>query len=732
MTPEHVEEVISLGLRILPTQDKKPLIKDWPNKASSDAEQIRSWWQHCPNAQPAAVVPDDIEIWDIDPRNGGSLEALEAVTGPLPETLTSWSGRGDGGRHLWFKRPAGEISQRQLPKGVDKRTSRNYVIIPPALHNETGQPYTWNNVPYFAELPAQAVEALEPRKPSVTLPAPVSEHPGNLNGLVRSVAEAVEGERNVKLFWAACRAFDHGDTEIIQDLFDAALSVGLTESEATSTIDSARQTDRQPVEPFVQRGNFSPTVQHHTPASHDAPDREPIAVMTQQPETPMHWQDANLRSHQRIAARLTQYADGQALYVDGIGWHYWSGTHWAPDHRETRIHALLSDLLQMSWLEAMNDQALQSDVKSAMTATGSRGVIDLASRSPQLFTAQVDQDPYLLNCTNGTLDLHTLQLRPHDPADRITKITNAGYDPNAAATSWERFLETSLPDPAVRSFMQRYAGLSLIGKVIEHVMLIATGTGRNGKGVLARTLSRALGDYAVTATNDLLVTGRHGGKTAGELAAQMVLRGARFAVMSELDKNDKMNEALLKSLTGGDEITAKLMGQNFVSFMPSHSFFLQTNDLPAMDAGAEAAWTRVRVVPFDVSFKGREDHGLEERLEVELAGVLTWAVEGLRAYQQTGLDEPDAVKASTDAYRSDNDAVSRFIADRCVMNPAASVATSKLTEAYNQWAAVNGEQSLAARALGKDIRQMNGIGETRTNSGRGLTGIGIKADEANP
>src|SRR5699024_8636303 len=189
------------------------------------------------------------------------------------------------------------------------------------------------------------------------------------------------------------------------------------------------------------------------------------------------------------------------------------------------------------------------------------------------------------------------------------------------------------------------------------------GTGRNGKGVLARTLSKALGDYAVTATNDLLVTGRHGGKTAGELAAQMVLRGARFAVMSELDKNDKMNETLMKSLTGGDEITAKLMGQNFVSFMPSHSFFLQTNDLPAMDAGAEAAWTRVRVVPFDVSFKGREDHGLEERLETELSGVLTWAVEGLRQYQQTGLDEPDAVTASTDAYRSDNDALSRFIAD---------------------------------------------------------------------
>lgn len=267
MTPEQLEEVISLGLRILPTKDKRSLIKDWPNTASSDPEQIRSWWKQWPHAQPAAVVPEDITIFDIDIRNGGSLEALEAVAGPLPDTLTSWSGRGDGGCHLWFKKPATEISQRQLPPGVDlRKPGVHYVIIPPALHPVTGQPYTWNSVPYVAELPAQAVEALAPPKPRVTLPAPVSEHSGNLNGLVRSVSEAVEGERNEKLFWASCRAFDHGDDDIIQDLFEAALSVGLTESEASSTIDSARRTDRQPVEPFVP-SYLAPIPNQVTPSS---------------------------------------------------------------------------------------------------------------------------------------------------------------------------------------------------------------------------------------------------------------------------------------------------------------------------------------------------------------------------------------------------------------------------------------------------------------------------------
>lgn len=456
---------------------------------------------------------------------------------------------------------------------------------------------------------------------------------------------------------------------------------------------------------------------------------EQAEIEAQEHASSIDWNDHNLRSHQRIAKRLAQYAQGYALFVEGTGWHYWTGTHWAPDVHQARIYDTLSSLLKVSWAESMRDKDLQADVRSAMTASGSSGVIDLASRSPELFTSQVDQDPYLLNCRNGTLDLHTLQLRPHDPADKITKIAGADYDPAAQATSWTEFLATSLPEQPVQDFVQRYVGLSLIGRVIEHVMLIATGTGRNGKGVLARTLAKALGDYAVTATNDLLVTGRHGGKTAGELAAQMILRGARFAVMSELDKNDRMNEALLKSLTGGDEITAKLMGQNYVSFMPSHSFFLQTNDLPAMDANAKAAWARVRVVPFDVSFEGREDHGLEERLEAELSGVLTWAIEGLRAYQQTGLDEPEAVQRSTNAYKSENDALSRFIADRCVLQESAFTPTGQLADEYAQWADESGEEKLTSAVIGKQLSNVPGLARKTVRGTRGFTGIGIKAHD---
>lgn len=451
----------------------------------------------------------------------------------------------------------------------------------------------------------------------------------------------------------------------------------------------------------------------------------PVAFATpaDRDDSPSDWGDKGLRSHQRIAARLARYAAGKALYVNGGGWHYWDGSRWAPDAREANVNKMLTDLLKTSWAESMSDPDLASDVRASMTATGSSGVLSLASR--QLFTEEVDGDPWLLNCRNGTLDLHTLELRPHLPADLITKITAASYDPNAASGTWTKFLESSLPNSNVREFLQRFAGMSLVGRVLEHVLVIATGSGRNGKGIMSGALSHALGDYAVTATNDLLIAGRYGHKSAGELAAQMVLRGSRWAVMSELNKGDKLDESTMKHLTGGDAITAKLMGQNYVEFKPSHTFFMLTNELPEVDANAKAAWARLRVVPFDVSFEGREDTTLEERLELEVNAVLTWAVEGLRAYHSQGLAAPAEVTARTDEYRADNDPLRRFIDEECVRSPGATVSKSLFASEYSRWAMDGREEMFSPKAIATHMQQIPGIKESRTAGTRNWVGIGL-------
>ena len=330
MLDEVLELVQGDGPRVLPCKDKRSLIKDWPNKASNDPDQIRQWFTQYPDAQVAAVVPDHVLIFDIDIRNGGSQETLEAVTGPLPDSLTTISGRGDGGKHVWVKHPGGEISARNLPRGVDlRKPGVHYVIIPPSLHNETGKPYQWAGSG-LAELPAQAVDALRPpAKPSVPLPA-VTARPSSSHGLVRAVAEAVEGQRNQKLYWAACRAFDHGDTDIIQELFEAALHVGLTDSEASSTIDSARRTERQQPEPFVPSGQFDhfyksaeiPHLSEVTRSGSPAPKSD--AGLSEAAESPQTtWQPLDLTAYvdgtlKPAQPSLMTRADGVGLLYEGL------------------------------------------------------------------------------------------------------------------------------------------------------------------------------------------------------------------------------------------------------------------------------------------------------------------------------------------------------------------------------------------------------------------------------
>lgn len=454
------------------------------------------------------------------------------------------------------------------------------------------------------------------------------------------------------------------------------------------------------------------------------------APATTYPPTPPEWGDSGLRSHQRIAKRFATYAERHALYVNGTGWHYWDGSRWARDVHNTQAHLLLERMLTVSWQEAISDRDLAVDVRSSMTGSGSNGVLDLASR--KLFAAKTDVDPWLLNCANGTLDLRTLELRPAEPSDLITKRAAAAYEPGAQSERWERFLASSLPDTDVRGFLQRYAGVGLIGRVIEHVLVVATGDGRNGKGVLAKALSNALGDYAVSASNDLLVASRHGGKSAGELAQMMQLRGARWAVMSELEKGAKLAESTMKQLTGGDTINAKHMGQNPINFEPSHSFFMLTNDLPTVDPRATAVWARMRVVPFEVSFEGREDPRLEEDLEACLEAILAWAVEGLDQYQAQGrLVAPAKVKATTNGYRAQNDSLAHFIADECVIEAGASVLGSDLAAAYTAWQLANRAESLTPHMITRRMKSLiedqaeayGAIEDKSSNRGRKWRGL---------
>lgn len=419
-------------------------------------------------------------------------------------------------------------------------------------------------------------------------------------------------------------------------------------------------------------------------------------------EEPLH------RGQLRMAYRLAQSHADRLMHVYGIGWHHWDGARWAEDNRGEATRAV-TEVLREALAEAVKldpdpRDKLIADVRKCETANGINGVLELAAALiPFAVTVtDLDADAYLLNTASGTLDLRTGELRPHDPADRCTKVTRAGYDPAATSTTWTAFLDRVLPNESVRSYLQRLTGLALLGKVIEHVFTLATGTGANGKTTTTSALLYALGDYGHVAESDLFMQAKANPNSASP--ALMGLRGKRLIVVSETERDQRLAVALMKNLTGGDPITARPLYGKPVTFAPSHTSLMVTNHLPKVAGDDAAVWRRVRVIPFDVVIAADDrDPLLGERLELAADAILSWAVAGYQEYTRTGLAEPEAVTGATGDYQQASDAVARFIDEMCYLSPHAYALTGELFSRWSRWAAVDGVEPLSQRRFGEAL-----------------------------
>ena len=245
---DHALDYAVRGWAVLPLAGKQPHNRRGVTDASRDLDTIRSWWSRWPEANIGARVPKDYVVLDVDPRNGGRTDALfdgVAVT----VTLTVLTGRGDGGMHLYYRRPESALSAARLPVGVDLKVS-GYMVMPPSLHPDTGIAYDWYARP-VAPLPEHLVRMLTPtlrlvsNRPTPGVRPSKGSVVARLDGLTQHLRAAVEGERNARLYWTACRV---GDMLVAGDLpnwrlaADAlatvALEIGLEAGEVGDTIES--------------------------------------------------------------------------------------------------------------------------------------------------------------------------------------------------------------------------------------------------------------------------------------------------------------------------------------------------------------------------------------------------------------------------------------------------------------------------------------------------------------
>jgi putative DNA primase/helicase len=314
-------------------------------------------------------------------------------------------------------------------------------------------------------------------------------------------------------------------------------------------------------------------------------------------------------------------------------------------------------------------------------------------------------------------------MREHRRDDYLTKTTAVA--PGGDCRRWLAFLERIFSgDRELIAFMQRVCGYALTGETREHAMFFGHGTGANGKSVFVSTVARILGDYATTAPMETFTnsnTDRHPTELAG-------LRGARLVTASETEEGRRWAESKIKQLTGGEEISARFMRQDFFEFTPQFKLLIVGNHKPGLRGVDEAIRRRMNLIPFTVTIPEEErDEHLVERLREEWPAILAWMVQGCLAWQQNGLAPPKAVRDATDAYLASEDSFATWMAERCNIGPNFYATTADLFDSYKKWADAAGEFVGSQKRFSQTLEDRGFTRERQGGTGgRGFRGIGLK------
>lgn len=420
------------------------------------------------------------------------------------------------------------------------------------------------------------------------------------------------------------------------------------------------------------------------------------------------WLDAQAAAKERPeltdagnAARFAQQHGANVRFVPEWGWMVWDGRRWRRD--ELTVRDLMLQTARGIHAEAATEPDPKAQAEIAKWARQSQQAQRIQAAlwlSQPLLAARTDafdREPWLLPVANGTVDLRTGELHPHRRQHLLTRLAPVFYDPAATCPTWTRFLERVLPDPEVRAFVHRLAGYSLTGLTTEQVLAFLYGSGRNGKSVFVETLAALLGDYH-TATRIETISVTRGGGIPNDVAA---LAGARLVTVSETPEGSRLNESLVKDLTGGDTITARFLRHEFFQFQPQFKLWIRGNHKPQIRGTDDGIWRRLLLIPFTVQIPPEEvDPTLPERLRDELPGILAWAVRGCLDWQRDGLSPPRVVTEAVAAYRSEMDLLGEFIAECCLIAPEAKAQASALYAAYRQWCEGNGHQPVSNTRFG--------------------------------
>jgi putative DNA primase/helicase len=414
---------------------------------------------------------------------------------------------------------------------------------------------------------------------------------------------------------------------------------------------------------------------------------------------PPNAKDVDL-SEDGVASYLTAvYGDKLRFDHDQDRWFEWTGDRWKPDN------TCLAYSYCREVSRKVSDKLLPRDKASMRKASFAAGVERLArsDRTHAVNQSEWDQDPWLLGCPGGAVDLRTGQLEAADPSQGITKHVVAAPSGTGCPT-WLRFLsEATLGDHEMVEFLQRWCGYCLTGDTREHALIFLYGPGGNGKSVFLNTIDRIMGDYATTAAMDTFTSSR-GDKHPTELA---LLKGARLVSSSETEEGRAWAESRIKQMTGGDPISARFMRQDFFTYIPQFKLTIVGNHAPALANVDEAARRRFNIVPFIVKPEN-PDRELEAKLEKEWPAILQWMIDGCLMWHVDGLKRPDSVKAATAEYFAGQDLTAQWLEECTRLEPRNEHLFETSADLFKSWADFakgNGEETGSAKGMAARLRR---------------------------
>lgn len=424
------------------------------------------------------------------------------------------------------------------------------------------------------------------------------------------------------------------------------------------------------------------------------------------------WDEAGLS---RLFAEC--YQNELKYCVETKCWYTYNGSVWKKDTGNLRADGKMEEFYQLMCLyigEIIHDQRREEFAKfiGKMGDPRFRDRVLKDARNKDevlLHKNQFDAHPNLINCLNGTYDLDELVFREPDLNDYLTMQTNFEYTvQDVSCPRWIKFIdEVTCGDKDKALYLQKALGYSMLGDANEECMFILHGkTTRNGKSTMLNAIENMLGDYASVTPVSIICKADRPKNAEAASPTLAALKGKRFVTMAESNQYGKLDEEMIKQLTGGEEIQARNLFEMPSSFLPQFTLWLSCNDLPSVSDRSLFASDRVRVIEFNRHFKHSEqDRNLknEFRTQEAMQGIFAWLVEGYFLYKRFGLVMSDDMQAVVDKYERDNDLVLQFLEEKCEQDPDAKTRAKSLYDSYKIWCKSNGYYANSAKRFNADL-----------------------------